>query len=231
MSASDPIQPYPTEPGSTPPAPPAPTKRPRNTIALVALIVAILGFAFAVIEGAYLLGWVLLPIGFVLGLVGLFARDRGKGLAVAAVIVSVVGTIAGVVAFTSSMSRVVNESFRPGTTTVVPSPGATTTEAPAGSPATTASGKRTIELKVTSERQASVSYAVGSGSSSEETSGSWSKTLQTDRGFEFVSLSAMNAEYSKKNAITCEILVDGVSVSQQSGSGTSAMASCSATVS
>ena len=139
MSASDPIQPYPTEPGSTPPAPPAPTKRPRNTIALVALIVAILGFAFAVIEGAYLLGWVLLPIGFVLGLVGLFARDRGKGLAVAAVIVSVVGTIAGVVAFTSSMSRVVNESFRPGTTTVVPSPGATTTDAPAGSPATTAS--------------------------------------------------------------------------------------------
>ena len=55
MSTSDPIQPYPTEPGGSPAGPVVPPKPPRNTIGLIGLIVAILGFAFAVIEGAYLL--------------------------------------------------------------------------------------------------------------------------------------------------------------------------------
>ena len=231
MSTSDPIQPYPTEPGGSPAGPVVPPKPPRNTIGLIGLIVAILGFAFAVIEGAYLLGWLLLPVGFILGLVGLFARDRKKGVAVAAVIVSIVGTIAGAIAFTSSLGRVVDEEFQSGTTTVLPSAGASPAESQAGAAPSQNAGKRTIELKVNSERGAQVTYSTGSGTSNEQTTGAWNKTLETDESFTIISVSAINADFMKENSITCEILVDGESVSQQSGNGKSAMATCSATIS
>ncbi len=54
--------------GGQPPGsqPPPIAGKGRNTIAIVALVAAIVGFIFAVWEGAYLLGWVLLPIAFLL---------------------------------------------------------------------------------------------------------------------------------------------------------------------
>ncbi|QIK71968.1 hypothetical protein G7070_06440 [Propioniciclava coleopterorum] len=232
--SQQPIQPFPADsaaPGAQQPLPPA--KPGRNTIGLIALIVAVLGFVFAVMEGAYILGWVLLPIGFILGLVGLFARDKPKLTAIAAVIVAIVGTVAGAIAFTSSMGRIVDEAFQQaGTTTVAPAtPGVATTTDAAASTTQPATGKRTIELKVATERGATVTYGTGAGSSNEEIKAAWTKTLQTDKSFEIVSLVVVSSDFTKANNVTCEILVDGQSVAQQSGSGTGAMASCTATVS
>ena len=82
-----------------------------------------------------------------------------------------------------------------------------------------------------SERGAQVTYSTGSGTSNEQTTGAWNKTLETDESFTIISVSAINADFMKENSITCEILVDGESVSQQSGNGKSAMATCSATIS
>ena len=88
--------PVPSEPQAS--LSPAPTsKTPRNTLGLVALIIAVVGFIFACIPGALIVGWVLLPIAFILGLVSLFMKGRGKGLGLAAIILSVVGTVVAVV--------------------------------------------------------------------------------------------------------------------------------------
>lgn len=92
------------------PAPEQPAKG-RNVVGIIALVASVLGFLFAVIPGAYLLGWILLPIGFILSLVALFLRDKKKGLAIAALIVSIVGTIAGVVAFTVTVATAFDEAF------------------------------------------------------------------------------------------------------------------------
>lgn len=99
--------------------PAAPTKE-RNTIGLVALVVAILGFIFAVWEGAYLLGWILLPIAFILSLVALFAKGKPKRMAIAALIISIVGTVAGAVAFVSSAATAFDEAFTNETTVSEP---------------------------------------------------------------------------------------------------------------
>ena len=115
-------------PGGQPPQPAA--KPARNIVAIVALVVSLLGFVFAVMEGAYLLGWILLPIAFVLSLVGLFQKAP-KHAAVAALIISIVGTIAGGVAFLSSMARVADEAFGGTTPSVVPAAGAPAAGAPA----------------------------------------------------------------------------------------------------
>lgn len=97
----------------TPPAPRAvpPSSGGRNTVAIVALVVAVLGFVFALIKGAMIVGWILLPVAFVLAIVGLLQHGRPKGMAIAALVISVVGTIAGIVAFTMSLSDAVNDAF------------------------------------------------------------------------------------------------------------------------
>lgn len=93
-------------------APPSPTTgRQRNTLALVALVVAVLGTVFALIHGAMIIGWILLPIAFILSIVALAQHGRPKGVAVAALVVSIVGTIVGVVAFMGAVGDAVDDAF------------------------------------------------------------------------------------------------------------------------
>jgi len=92
-------------------APSNPTKAPRNVLAVVALVTSILGLIFACVPGALIIGWILLPIAFILAIVSLFLKGRGKSLGLAALIISVVGTIIGVVVFFSVLSDSIDESF------------------------------------------------------------------------------------------------------------------------
>lgn len=81
-----------------------------------------LGFIFACIPGALILGWALLPIGFVLAIVALFQKDRAKWTGVAALIVSIVGTIVGVVVFLAVVASSFDNAFGGGGTTAVHPP-------------------------------------------------------------------------------------------------------------
>lgn len=124
--ASPPAQPLPpgaSSPQGQPVGPGQEQPRPRkarNVVAIVAFIAAIAGFVFAVTEGAFILGWVLLPIAFILSLVALFQRDQPKRMAVAALILAIVGTIAGVMAFLSSAARAFDDAFSGGEVTAAP---------------------------------------------------------------------------------------------------------------
>lgn len=86
---------------------------------LIALIAGVLGFIFACIPGALIVGWILLPIAFILGLVSLFLKDRSKWMGITALILSVVGTIVGVIVFLTVVTTSFEESFGSGDTTVV----------------------------------------------------------------------------------------------------------------
>ncbi|MGK9220529.1 hypothetical protein KXR78_07110 [Microbacterium barkeri] len=98
---------------------------PRNTIALVALALAVVGAVFAAIPGALVVGWILLPIAFILAIVSLFQKAR-KAAGVAALIVSVVGTVIGVVVFVGSLAAAVGSAVEESTSTSVASPAAET---------------------------------------------------------------------------------------------------------
>lgn len=95
--------------------PQAPVKE-RNTIGIIALVCAILGVIFSCIPGFLIIGWILLPISFILGLVGLFPKDKKKGTAIAAVITSIVGTVVAAVAFMFVIDSAFNEAFNEETT-------------------------------------------------------------------------------------------------------------------
>lgn len=105
-------QPYTPEP--YPPQPymqaPAPVGRARNTLGLIAMIVAIVGFVFACIPGALIVGWILLPISFILGLVAMFRAGETKWQAVTAIVVAVVGSIVGALVFIVVVAEAVDEA-------------------------------------------------------------------------------------------------------------------------
>ena len=109
---SNPPQQYP--PQDQVPAPmqqvPAPLKKGRNTVGIVALVMAVIGFIFACVPGALIIGWILLPISFIVGLVGLFRKGEVLWPAVTAVVISVVGTIVGVMVFLTVLSNAVDEA-------------------------------------------------------------------------------------------------------------------------
>lgn len=99
-----------TTPGAPESAPEPPAKQ-KNTIGLVALIVGALGFLFACIPGALIVGWILLPIAFILSIVGLAQSGKPKGKALTALILSIVGTIVGVLVFTFAVGSAIDDAF------------------------------------------------------------------------------------------------------------------------
>lgn len=70
-----------------------------NVLGIIALVLAVLGAIAASIKAVMALGWIALPIAFILGIIALFMKNQGKVAAIAAIVISVVGTmIAGVMA-------------------------------------------------------------------------------------------------------------------------------------
>jgi hypothetical protein len=80
-------------------------------VGIIGLVVAILGAIMSVVPGAAIIGWLLLPIGFILGLVGLFMNGKPKGTAIAAVIVSIVGTILAIAFFVTVVGDAFDDAF------------------------------------------------------------------------------------------------------------------------
>lgn len=93
-----------------PPAQQAASKE-KNIPGLIALILGIIGFIFACIPGALIIGWILLPIAFILGVVGLVLSGKAKGTSIAAIITSVVGVVVGVTVFLVVVQGAFEDAF------------------------------------------------------------------------------------------------------------------------
>lgn len=90
----------------------------KSTLGLIALITAIVGFIFACVPGALIVGWILLPIAFILALVSLFQKNKFKGKAIAALILSVLGTIVAIIVFFVVVVVSVDDALSGGDVTV-----------------------------------------------------------------------------------------------------------------
>ncbi|TDO18188.1 hypothetical protein EV580_1372 [Mycobacterium sp. BK086] len=95
-------------------------------LGLIALIASIVGFVFACFPGALIVGWVLLPIALILGIVGVCLSGQTKGTSVAAIIVSIVGMVVGAVVFLTLVSHAFSDAF--GKSDFTPSAGSGATE-------------------------------------------------------------------------------------------------------
>lgn len=91
--------------------PPQPTT---NVLGIIGFTLAIIGFVFACIPGALIIGWVLLPTAFILSIVALCLKGKKKALGIAGLVISVVGTIVGFVVFFAIAATSFNEAVSGG---------------------------------------------------------------------------------------------------------------------
>lgn len=129
-------------PGASGPQEYARAKKQRNIIGLVALIAAIVGFIFACVPGALIIGWVLLPIAFILAIVSLFLKDKAKGMGITALILSIVGTIVGFAVFFSVVASSAKDAFGGDTKVSAPTAEAGGGSAPAAAQPAAKAGTR-----------------------------------------------------------------------------------------
>ncbi|GGM37201.1 DUF2510 domain-containing protein [Microbacterium saperdae] len=123
-----------------------------NVLALVAAIVAVVGFIFACIPGALILGWILLPIAFILSIVSLFLKGDKKWLGIVGLILSIVGTIVGVFVFLGVVATSFDDAFGGGDTTVTQLDDAEDDDAPADDePADAEQGTRENPIAIGAE--------------------------------------------------------------------------------
>jgi hypothetical protein len=87
----------------------APAAKP-SVLGIIALVVSAIGFIFACIPGALIVGWILLPIGFILSLVAMFLAGA-KWPAITGLVLAVVGTIVGFVVFFTIVANAANTAF------------------------------------------------------------------------------------------------------------------------
>lgn len=106
-------------------------KRKLNVLALVAMIVSLVGFLFACLPGALIVGWILLPIGFVLSIVSLFLKGDKKWFGIVGLVASIVGTVVGFIVFFAVVANSFNEAFGSGDTVVTQPSDAEEEEEPA----------------------------------------------------------------------------------------------------
>lgn len=121
--------------------PPAAGPKAKNPLGIAALVTAAVGTVFAVWEGAYIIGWILLPISGILAIIALFQRGRDKKFAAAGLILSIIGGIAGGIAFTMSVNRAFEDAFGSTSVTTAPAP----TEGESGEPAETTESADTAD--------------------------------------------------------------------------------------
>ncbi|MHC8606926.1 hypothetical protein ACW4FP_04635 [Paenarthrobacter ureafaciens] len=173
-----------------------------NGFGITALVLGIVAVVFSIIPILGFIAFVLGPLAVIFGVIGLTRKFTKKGTSITGLILGVVSVIVAIIvtSIVAAAANSVSESLN---------------------------AEHKVEYVVTTNGPAKVNYWNGDGSSNEDIAADWKKEL-TVKGFEITSLT-VTGDFSTESSVTCEILVDGTSVSKNSGTGTAAMASCSGT--
>jgi hypothetical protein len=186
------------------------TKPQRNILALVAFIVSVVGFIFACIPGALIIGWILLPIAFILAIVSLFMKGKGKGLGIAGLIISVVGTIVAFVVFFAVVAASFSSAFDQDTT-VVETP-SDSGEAPAAEEPATEVGTRenpaAIGSTIAGETWSVVVNSYSTDASAAVAANSFNEAAPAGSHYEIVNYTVTYT--GAESAIAAEVTVDVV---------------------
>lgn len=173
-----------------------------NGFGTAALVLGIISIVFSIIPVVGFIAFILGPLALIFGAIGVTRKFTKKGTSITGLVLGALSIIIAIIV-----------------TAVL--------AAAANSVSETLNKEHKIEYVVTTTGPAKVSYWNGDGSSNEDIAADWKKDV-TATGFGISSLT-VTGDFLSGSSVTCEILVDGQSVSKNSGSGTGAMASCSGT--
>jgi hypothetical protein len=173
----------------------------KNGLGVAALVVGIVAAVFSIIPLIGMIAFFLGPVAIILGIIALFLKNRKKGMAISGFILGVVSLIvAGMVtAGVSAAAKSIDESIN---------------------------AEHTVDYVVTTSGPAHISYWTPGGTSTEDITAEWKKSI-TSKEFNITSIYVTGNYSDASAAVTCEILIDGKSAGKNTGNGKGAHASCS----
>lgn len=173
----------------------------KNGVGVAALVVGIVAAVFSIIPLVGMIAFFLGPVAIILGIIAFFLKNRKKGMAIAGFILGVVSLIVAgaVTAGVSAAAKSIDESIN---------------------------AEHTVQYVVTTSGPASISYWTPGGTSTEDITAGWKKSI-TSKEFNVTSISVTGSFTDASAAVSCEILIDGKSSGKNTGKGTGAHASCS----
>ncbi|MGO3090644.1 MAG: hypothetical protein ACTII7_13330 [Galactobacter sp.] len=177
---------------------PVPPKR-GNGWGVTALVLGVVAVVLSFIPVISIAAIVLGAVAVVLGIIGLIVKGRTKGTSIAGLVLSAVAIVIGsiVLAVTAAAVSVVNDAV---------------TKTDKDSKA-----KHAVEYIVSTDRgTASVDYGTSDGNSNEDFKGTWTKK-QEMIGWDAATVMVTGDIETQGQKLTCEIKIDGKSVSKQSG--------------
>lgn len=175
-----------------PPAHPAPIPaKTGNGFGITALVLGIVAVIFSFIPLVGIASFFLGGLAVIFGIIGITRKMRPKGTSIAGLVLGVISiVIAGIItATTAAFVSSVDEEMNK---------------------------EATIVYKATSENDATAMFGAISGTSNESFSGKWEKET-TVTGWDAATLMVTSDDYSKSQKLTCEIIINGESVTKQSG--------------
>lgn len=194
------------------------TSREKNTVGLVALILGIVAMLFAVVPFLSFIAWLPALAAIILGIVGLVLKNKKRALAavglvlgVLAIIVGIIVTIASLAAVGNSISDSIEEEEQ------------------------TASEIVDLVYEVTSDSPTAANVTYSTYTDEEEGTQQatdpalpFSTTLEVERGgtFDFNIFSLTAQASQDATTITCKITLDGQVISENTSTGSFAVASC-----
>ncbi|ASN51248.1 DUF4190 domain-containing protein [Sinomonas sp. R1AF57] len=190
----------------------APGPQPSKALAIVALVLGGVAFLTCWIPFVNGLAIALGIAGAVCGLIALIRKQAGKPLAITGLALSVVAVIISVVVnmIVIAAATSASDELRKFSETY----------------SAQASAQHSVQYKVTTTGKATVTYIDSNGSSNEEVTANWNKDF-AETGYVIGSLSVMSDAGDASTHVSCEIIIDGKSVSKKTGTGAYANASCS----
>lgn len=173
----------------------------KNGLGVASLVVGIVAAAFSIIPIVGMIAFFLGPVAIILGLIAVFLKNRKKGMAITGLILGVVSLIVAgtMTAAVGAGVKAVDDSIN---------------------------AEHTVQYVVTTSGPASISYWTPGGSSTEDISAGWKKSI-TSKDLSFPSLTVTGDYNNKAGAVSCEILIDGKSAGKNTGKGAGAHALCS----
>lgn len=195
MSTTVPQPQQPQFPAQYPPIPPSRGNGWGITALILGVIAVVLSFIPVVNIGGIVLG----ALAVIFGVIGLILRGRTKGTSIAGLVLGTVAIVIAsiVLAITAAAVDVVDDAVQ---------------QADADSKA-----KHSVEYIVTvNQGSASVDYGTSDGTSNEDIDAKWTKK-QKMTGWDAASVMVTGDVETEGQKLTCEIKIDGESVSKQSG--------------
>ncbi|WP_077490709.1 DUF4190 domain-containing protein [Sinomonas mesophila] len=188
----------------------APGPQQSKVLAIVALVLGGLAFLMSWIPIVNVVAIAMAIAGAVCGVIALVRKLGGKPLAITgvalsgvAIIISIAMTLlaAAVLSTTAGELSKISETF-----------------------SAQANAEHTVQYKVTTSAPADVDYGDANGTKTEQITENWDKEF-TETGF-FIGHVSVMANFDTEADVSCQIIIDGVVVSEDASSGTGAMAIC-----